>query len=51
MAHRSEYDDFIEHYQDIPLSVLEQFRPRAAKSIKGSMHTHGGRIKRMNYNF
>lgn len=40
MAHCIEYDDFVDHYQDIPLAVLEHFRAKATKSIKGSMHDH-----------
>lgn len=38
MGHRNEYDEFVDRYQDIPLAVLEHFRPRTAKSTKGSMH-------------
>lgn len=40
MAHCNEYDEFVDRYQDIPLAVIEHFRPRKAKTIKGSMHAH-----------
>lgn len=40
MAHYNEYDEFDDHYQDIPLAVLEHFLPKATKSIKGSNAKH-----------